>query len=184
MKYWLLFLGILFTSSVFAECKVDQQKFGVSPGTIEGKVTSSKTLEIIPNVRKQIITVFEDVCPGLEEALIQTTGLNYHFIKDRLIAIQLERAESDDLLLFEWARNHFGIVEERNIGEEQQFIQVDENSRVIQLYIEVLLDAVYQSVLIISKEHDDLFEWLAKKEDAIDWENYEDPEPKSSEEEN
>ena len=60
-------------------------------------------------------------------------------------------------------------------------MQVEEDGRAIQLYIGVLPDAVYQSVLIISKEHDELFEWLAEKEDAIDWENYEDPDPKSEE---
>ena len=184
MKYWLLFLGILFTSSVFAECKVDQQKFGVSPGTIEGKVTSSKTLEIIPNVRKQIITVFEDVCPGLEEALIQTTGLNYHFIKDQLVAIQLERLGYDDFLLFEWGRKHFGIVEDRKINELQKLLEVEKNNRLIQVFIGNQDAAVYQSVLIISREHDDLFELLSKKQDEIDWENFEVPEEDPSEEEN
>ena len=63
-------------------------------------------------------------------------------------------------------------------------MQVEGDGRAIQLYLEVLPNAAYQSVLIISKEHDDLFEWLAKKEDEIDWENYEDPEHESSEEEN
>ena len=44
--------------------------------------------------------------------------------------------------------------------------------------------AVYQSVLIISKKHDDLFELLSEKQDEIDWENFEYPEPETSEEEN
>ena len=184
MKYWALFLGILIAGPVFAACEIGQQQFGVSSQTIEDKLEGPKILEPIPDVQKQIITVFEDVCPKLEEALALDTSLHYHFIKDQLIAIQLERAESDDLLLFEWARQYFGIAEGRRIDQEQQFMQVEEDGRTIQLYIGVLPNAVYQSVLIISKEHDDLFEWLAQKEDAIDWENYEDPEPKSSEEEN
>ena len=181
MKYWAFFLGILIVGPVFAACEIDQQQFGVSSQTIEGKLEGPKVFELIPDVQKQIVTVFEDACPDLEEALALDTSLYYHFIKDQLIAIQLERAESDDLLLFEWARQYFGIVEERRIDQEQQFMQVEEDGRAIQLYIEVLSNAVYQSVLIISKEHDDLFEWLAEKEDAIDWENYEDPEPKSEE---
>ena len=184
MKYWALLLSILIAGPVFAACEIGQQQFGVSSRTIEDKLEGPKILEPIPDVQKQIITVFEDVCPKLEEVLAMDTSLHYHFIKDQLIAIQLERAESDDLLLFEWARKYFSIEEGRRIGEEQQFIQVEGVGRAIQLYIRVLPDAVYQSVLIISKEHDDLFEWLAKKEDEIDWENYEDPEHESSEEEN
>ena len=181
MKYWAFFLGILIAGPVFAACEIGQQQFGVSSQTIEGKLEGPKVFEPIPDVQKQVVTVLEDACPDLEEALALDTSLYYHFIKDQLIAIQLERAESDDLLLFEWARQYFGIVEERRMDQEQQFMQVEEDGRAIQLYIEVLPNAVYQSVFIISKEHDDLFEWLSKKEDEIDWENYEDPEPKSEE---
>ena len=181
MKYWALFLGMLIAGPVPAACEIGQQQFGVSSQTIEVKLEGPKVFEPIPDVQKQIVTLFEDICPQLEEDLALDTSLYYHFIKDQLIAIQLERADSDDLLLFEWARQYFGIVEGRRIDQEQQFMQVEEDGRAIQLYIRVLPDAVYQSVLIISKEHDDLFEWLAEKEDAIDWENYEDPEPKSEE---
>jgi len=184
MKYWLFFLSFFITSSVFAECTIDQQRFGVSSQTIENKLTVFKTYDPIPNVQKQIITVFENVCPELEEALVFDTNLYYHFIKNRLVAIELERARYDDLILFDWARQYFGIVEDRKIDEEQQLIQVEESNRVIQLYISIQPDVVYQNVLIISNQHVDLFEWLAQKEDEIDWENFEIPESKTSEEEN
>ena len=105
--------------------------------------------------------------------MIQTTGLNYHFIKDQLVSIQLERASYDDLLLFNWAREYFGIAEDLNISEVQQLIQVEKEDRTIQLFVGILPDAVYQNVLLISRRHDDLFEWLAQKEDGIDWSNYE-----------
>ena len=59
-------------------------------------------------------------------------------------------------------------------------MQIEKKDRIIQLFIEVRQDAVYQNVLIISKKHDDLFEFLAKKNDEIDWENYELPESKIS----
>ena len=184
MKYWALFFSILIAGPVFAACEIGQQQFGVSSRTIEDKLEGPKILEPIPDVQKQIITIFEDVCPKLEDVLAMDTSLHYHFIKDQLIAIQLERAEYDDLLLFEWARQYFGIAEELKIDEAEQFMQVEEDGRAIQLYLGILPNAVYQSVMIISKEHDDLFEWLAEKEDAIDWENYEDPDSESSEEEN
>ena len=101
MKYWAFFLGILIAGPVLAACEIGQQQFGVSSQTIEDKLEGPKVFEPIPDVQKQIVTVFEDACPNLEEALALDTSLYYHFIKDQLIAIQLERAESDDLLLFE-----------------------------------------------------------------------------------
>ena len=45
--------------------------------------------------------------------------------------------------------------------------------RLIELLIGILPDSVYQSVLLISKEHDDLFDLLSKKDEEIDWENFE-----------
>ena len=54
----------------------------------------------------------------------------------------------------------------------------------MQLFIRILTDTVYQSVLLISRKHDDLFELMSEKDDAIDWENFEYPEPETSEEEN
>ena len=173
MKYRLIFFCIFLATPVFAQCNIGQQQFGVSPNTVENALQSFKAFERIPDVQKQIITVFEDICPGLEEDLAISTNLYYHFIKDQLVAIQLERAAHDDLLLFEWARQYFGIVEDIKMNEVQQLIQVEEQGRTIQLFIGLLPDSVYQSVLLISKEHDDLFDLLSKKDEEIDWENFE-----------
>ena len=175
MKYWLFLFGILIAGPIFAQCKIDQQQFGVSSATIEQKLEYSKTLERIPNVQKEVITIFEDVCPKLEETLARDTDLSYHFIKDQLVAIELERPAHNDLLLFEWARRYFGIMEDRDINEQQQLIQVEEADRLIQLFLGILPDAVFQNVALISSEHDDLFELLANKEDVMDWETYEYP---------
>ena len=53
MKYWLFFLTILVTSSVFAACKIDQQQFGVSSQTIKSKLEFSTTFEPIPGFHKK-----------------------------------------------------------------------------------------------------------------------------------
>ena len=173
MRYWLILFCTFLATSVFAQCNIGQQQFGVSPNTVENALQSFKAFERIPDVQKQIITVFEDICPGLEEDLTLDTSLYYHFIKDQLVAIQLERASYDDLLLFNWARQYFGIVEDIKMNEVQQFIQVEEEDRLIELLIGILPDSVYQSVLLISKEHDDLIDLLSKKDEEIDWENFE-----------
>ena len=175
MRYWLILFCTFLATSVFAQCNIGQQQFGVSPNTVENALQSFKAFERIPDVQKQIITVFEDICPGLEEDLAISTNLYYHFIKDQLVAIQLERAAHDDLLLFEWARQYFGIMEDRDINEQQQLIQVEEADRLIQLFLGILPDAVFQNVALISSEHDDLFELLADKEDVMDLETYEYP---------
>ena len=169
---------------MFARCNIDQQRFGVSSNTIENTLENFKAFERIPDVQKQIATLFEDICPQLEEDLALDTTLYYHFIKDQLVSIQLERASYDDLLLFNWAREYFGIVEDLNMSEVQQLIQVEKEDRIIQLFIGILPDAVYQNVFLISRKHDDLFEWMSQKDDEIDWENFEYPEPETSEEEN
>ena len=78
-----------------------------------------------------------------------------------------------NLLLFDWASKYFGITENLKMNNPQQLIQVEKNGHTIQLFIEIFPESVYQNLLIISKKHDDLFEWLAQKEDEIDWSNYE-----------
>ena len=173
MRYWLILFCIFFTAPVYAQCNISQQQFGVSLKTIEDKLKSFKAFDRIPDVQQQITTVFDEICPNEGEALSLDTNLYYHFIKDQLVSIQLERASYDDLLLFNWAREYFGIVEDLNMSEVQQLIQVEKEDRIIQLFIGILPEAVYQNVLLISRKHDDLFEWLAKKEDGIDWSNYE-----------
>ena len=184
MRNWIILFCIFLTTSVFARCNIDQQRFGVSSNTIENTLENFKAFERIPDVQKQIVTLFEDICPQLEEDLALDTTLYYHFIKDQLVSIQLERASYDDLLLFEWARQYFGIAEDIKMNEVQQMIQVEEDDRIVQLFIGILPDAVYQNVLLISRKHDDLFVWMSEKDDAIDWENFEYPEPETSEEEN
>ncbi len=176
MRNWLIFFCIFFTTSVFAQCKINQQQFGVSLKTMENKLKSFNAFERIPDVQQQITTVFDEICPNEGEALSLDTNLHYHFIKDQLVSIQLERASYDDLLLFNWAREYFGIVEDLDTSEVQQLIQVEKEDRTIHLFVGILPDAVYQNVLLISRRHDDLFEWLAQKEDEIDWENFEYPE--------
>ena len=174
MKYWLLFLIILITSPVFAACKIDQQQFGVSSQTIKNKLEFSTTLEPIPGFQKEVLTIFEEVCPSLEKTLARDTTLTYHFIQDQLVMIELVRAGSNDLLLFEWGRENFDIQEKRKINEEQQFIQVEQSDRFIQLLVRVLPDTVFQNVTLVSTQHNDLFELLYEKEESIDEDTLED----------
>ena len=173
MRYWMILFCIFLTAPAFAQCNINQQQFGVSLKTIENKLKSFKAFDRIPDVQQQITTVFDEICPNEGEALSLDTNLYYHFIKDQLVSIQLERASYDDLLLFNWAREYFGIAEDVNMSEVQQLIQVEKEDRIIQLFVGILPDAVYQNVLLISRRHDDLFDWLAQKEDGIDWSNYE-----------
>ena len=176
MKYWLFFLTILVTSPVFAACKIDQQQFGASSQTIKSKLEFFTTFEPIPGFQKEVLTIFEEVCPSLEKTLARDTTLTYHFIKDQLVTIELVRSDSNDLLLFEWGREHFDIKEGRKINELQQFIQVEQNDRFIQLFVGVLPDIVFQTVALVSSQHKDLFDQLGEKEDSIDWETFEYPE--------
>jgi len=174
MKYWLFFLTILVTSPVFAACKIDQQQFGVSSQTIINKLEFSTTFEPIPGFQKEILTIFEEVCPSLEKTLARDTTLTYHFIQDQLVMIELVKTSSNDLLLFEWGRDNFNIQEKRKINEEQQFIQVEQSDRFIQLLVRVLPDTVFQNVALVSTQHNDLFELLYEKEESMDWDTLED----------
>ena len=174
MKYWALFFGILIASPLFAQCKIDQQQFGVSSTTIENKLKDFKIFERIPNVQKEVLTIFEEVCPKLEETLAIDTTLRYHFIKDQLVAIELERPAKNDLLLFEWGRENFNIQEKWKINEEQQFIQVEQSDHIIQLLVRVLPDTVFQNIALVSTQHNDLFELLYEKEESMDWDTLED----------
>ena len=174
MKYWLFFLTILVTSSVFAACKIDQQQFGVSSQTIINKLEFSTTFEPIPGFQKEVLTIFEEVCPSLEKTLARDTTLTYHFIQDQLIMIELAKTSSNDLLLFEWGRENFNIQEKRKINEEQQFIQVEQSDRFIQLLVRVLPDTVFQNIALVSTQHNDLFELLYEKEESMDWDTLED----------
>ena len=174
MKYWLFFLTILVTSPVFAACKIDQQQFGVSSQTIINKLEFSTTFEPIPGFKKKVLTIFEEVCPSLEKTLARDTTLTYHFIQDQLIMIELAKTSSNDLLLFEWGRENFNIQEKRKINEEQQFIQVEQSDRFIQLLVRVLPDTVFQNIALVSTQHNDLFELLYEKEESMDWDTLED----------
>ena len=174
MKYWLFFLTILVTSPVFAACKIDQQQFGVSSQTIINKLEFSTTFEPIPGFQKEVLTIFEEVCPSLEKTLARDTTLTYHFIQDQLIMIELVKTSSNDLLLFEWGRENFNIQEKRKINEEQQFIQIEQGDRFIQLLVRVLPDTVFQNIALVSTQHNDLFELLYEKEESIDWDTLED----------
>lgn len=174
MKYWLFFLTILVTSPVFAACKIDQQQFGVSSQTIKSKLEFSTTFEPIPGFQKEVLTIFEEVCPSLEKTLARDTTLTYHFIQDQLIMIELVKTSSNDLLLFEWGRENFNIQEKRKINEEQQFIQVEQSDRFIQLLVRVLPDTVFQNIALVSTQHNDLFELLYEKEESMDWDTLED----------
>ena len=174
MKYWLFFLTILVTSPVFAACKIDQQQFGVSSQTIINKLEFSTTFEPIPGFQKKVLTIFEEVCPSLEKTLARDTTLTYHFIQDQLIMIELAKTSSNDLLLFEWGRENFNIQEKRKINEEQQFIQVEQSDRFIQLLVRVLPDTVFQNIALVSTQHNDLFELLYEKEESMDWDTLED----------
>ena len=174
MKYWLFFLTMLVTSPVFAACKIDQQQFGVSSQTIINKLEFSTTFEPIPGFQKEVLTIFEEVCPSLEKALARDTTLTYHFIQDQLIMIELAKTSSNDLLLFEWGRENFNIQEKRKINEEQQFIQVEQSDRSIQLLVRVLPDTVFQNIALVSTQHNDLFELLYEKEESMDEDTLED----------
>ena len=179
MKYWLFFLTLLITSPVFAACKIDQQQYGVSSQTIINKLEFSTTFDPIPGFHKKVRTIFEEVCPSLEKPLARDTTLTYHFIQDQLIMIELVRTSRNDLLLFEWGRENFNIQEKWKINEEQQFIQVEQSDRFIQLLVRVLPDTVFQNIALVSTQHNDLFELLYEKEETIDedtleeikWEN-------------
>ena len=174
MKYWLFFLTILVTSSVFAACKIDQQQFGVSSQTIKSKLEFSTTFEPIPGFQKEVLTIFEEVCPSLEKTLARDTTLTYHFIQDQLIMIELVKTSSNDLLLFEWGRENFNIQEKRKINEEQQVIQVEQSDHIIQLLVRVLPYTVFQNIALVSTQHNDLFELLYEKEESMDEDTLED----------
>ena len=174
MKYWLFFLTLLITSPAFAACKIDQQQYGVSSQTIINKLEIFNSFEPIPGFHKKVLTTFEKVCPSLEKRLARETTLTYRCIQDQLIMIELAKTSSNDLLLFEWGRENFNIQEKRKINEEQQFIQVEQSDRIIQLLVRVLPDTVFQNIALVSTQHNDLFELLYEKEESMDEDTLED----------
>jgi hypothetical protein len=175
MKWWIILFGILITNPLFAKCKIDTHSFGTSAKKIQKSLDDYwADYEPIPGVNKEVTTNFEFICPDLKDSKLgQETIVIYHFIKDKLVAIELVLQTSDNLELFEWGREYFGISEERDYSKAQQVIKVDDGSRIIQLFVGVLPDVTFQNVVLISTKHDDLFEYLSLKDDNIDWDTYE-----------
>ena len=64
MRNWIILFCIFLTTSVFARCNIDQQRFGVSSNTIENSLENFKAFDRIPDVQKQIITMFDEICPN------------------------------------------------------------------------------------------------------------------------
>ena len=175
MKWCILIFIIIFTNPLLAKCKIDTHAFGTSAKTIQQSLKDTWiTSEPIPGVNKTIGTSLELICPELKgSSLGMETMFIYNFIKDKLVAIELVLQTSDNLELFEWGREYFGISEERDYSKAQQVIKVDDGSRMIQLFVGVLPDVTFQNVVLISTNHDDLFEYLSLKDDNIDWDTYE-----------
>ncbi len=175
MKWWILTCVILFTNPVFAKCKIDTHSFGTSAKKIQKSLDDKwGDYEPIPGVNKEVTTNFEIICPDLKDSKLgQETIVIYHFIKDKLVAIELILQTSDKLELFEWGRNYFSITEERDFAKAEQAIIVDAGDHTIQLFVGVLPDVTFQNVVMISTKHDDLFEYLSLREDSIDWDKYE-----------
>ena len=57
MKYCLILFCVLIAHSVFAQCNINQQKFGTSLRTMENKIDDFKKFEHIPDVQQQITTI-------------------------------------------------------------------------------------------------------------------------------
>ena len=175
MKWWIILFGILITNPLFAKCKIDTHSFGTSANKIQKSLDDYwADYEPIPGVNKEVTTNFEFICPDLKDSKLgQETIVIYHFIKDKLVAIELVLQTSDNLELFEWGREYFGIIEERDFAEAVQVIMADASDHTIQLFVGVLPDVTFQNVVMISTKHDDLFAYLSLQEDSIDWDKYE-----------
>jgi|TARA_B110000263_G_scaffold249334_1_gene266622 hypothetical protein len=162
-----------------ANCGIDNYKFGSSSKDI-AKLLPKGSYQIfnrINNYHKIFNSHLVAICPNEEASLIQDTNVKFVFIRDKLVVIELIRQSNNDLKLFEWARTRYGILETRRLDKNEQVIQIDYGDRMIQLFIGVLPEAVFQNVVLISKNHADLFELLGRKEDSIDWDTYQFPEP-------
>ena len=175
MKWWIFIFVILLSSPLFAECKIDTHSFGTSAKKIQKSLDDKwGDYEPIPGVNKEVTTNFEFICPEFKDTTLGTeTIFIYHFIKDKLVAIELILQTSDKLELFEWGRKYFSITEERDFAKAEQAIIVDAGDHTIQLFVGVLPDVTFQNVVMISTKHDDLFEYLSLREDSIDWDKYE-----------
>jgi len=175
IKWWVLIISVIIANPLLAKCKIDTHAFGTSANKIQKSLDDSwADFEPIPGVNKEITTNFEIICPDLKDSKLgQETIVIYHFIKNKLVAIELVLQTSDKLELFEWGREYFGISKQRDYSKAQQVIKVDDGNRMIQLFVGVLPDITFQNVVLISTKHDELFEYLALKEDNIDWDTYE-----------
>ncbi len=174
IKWWVLIIGIIIANPLLANCKIDTHPFGTSSSKIEKSVSEWGSFEPIPNVNKEIFTSFETICPELKNSRLgRETNVFYHFIKDKLVAIELVLQTTDKLELFEWGKKQFGISEERDLAKAEQVIQVEDGNRIIQLFVGVLPDVTFQNVVLISTKHDDLFEYQYQQEDNINWDTYE-----------
>ena len=175
MKWYIFIFIVIFANPLFAKCKIDTHSFGTSAKKIQKSLGDKwGDYEPIPGVNKEITTNFEFVCPEFKDTTLGTeTMFIYHFIKDKLVAIELVLQTSDKLELFEWGREYFGIIEERDFAEAVQVIMADASDHTIQLFVGVLPDVTFQNVVMISRKHDDLFAYLSLQEDSIDWDTYE-----------
>ncbi len=167
----------LMANPLLAKCKIETHKFGTSSKTVEKSLDPPvEVFEPIPGIKKELITKFELICPELKNTTLgEDTEFSYHFIKDKLVAIEIVRHLSNDLNLFEWGRNHFGIIQDRDPNKAEQVIQVENGDHMIQLFVGELSNSIFQNVALVSTKHDDLFLYLAQKEDQIDWDTYEMP---------
>ena len=184
MRFKIFIYTIVITFSLsmnfaLANCGIDNYRFGSSSKNI-AKLLPKDSYQIfnrINNYHKILLSHLEAICPNEETSLIQDTNVNFIFIRDKLVAVELVRSSRDDLELFEWARARYGILETSRLDKNQQVIQIDDGDRMIQLFLGMLPEAVFQNVVLLSKNHADLFELLGRKEDSINWDTYEYPEP-------
>ncbi|PPR50916.1 MAG: hypothetical protein CFH15_00015 [Alphaproteobacteria bacterium MarineAlpha5_Bin5] len=175
MKWCILIFIIIFTNPLLAKCKIDTHAFGTSAKTIQQSLKDTWiTSEPIPGVNKTVGTSLELICPELKgSSLGMETMFIYNFIKDKLVAIELVLQTTDKLELFEWGRQYFGIMEERDLAKAEQVIRVEDGNRIIQLFVGVLPDVTFQNVVLISTKHDDLFEYQFQQEDNMNWDTNE-----------
>ena len=82
MKYWALFFGILIASPLFAQCKIDQQQFGVSSTTIENKLKGQVVAVMVTIIWSGVVTfiaikIADVLCGGIRsDGEVETEGLD------------------------------------------------------------------------------------------------------------
>ena len=151
-----LFL-IFFSSMAFAECQMDL-KFGSSIDSL--KSTFNKSIDVIPGEwgLQEVVLEKNDVCPNDKFTELFVT---YSFLSNKLVETKIISMEKEKFYLIDWAKKNYGDPTEQtydgNFVPKNNFMWNFEDKIIFAEY-EMSSNEVFQTIKIVSTEHENLFD--------------------------